>query len=236
VRAETRWIFAFFLAFIPSSPGRRQTQLNEPKSQFSNSNSNLRQNCLGKTNAPASSSGVVHAAGSFPRLPSTSPVRTSFLAIDGPRLGLRLPCRQTPSPPHSIATCAGNERERCWRLFPFQTTRHRWSRPGISTARPTISDAPPPPRRAIMDVEMVPPGQPTMVNVPPPQHAQLGQDQGMSPDQPHSEGGPPGVIRRRAPIACRRCVCVSNCSFVSCGFCPSRLAAGWLRCVRIPAA
>jgi hypothetical protein len=192
----------------------------------------VRQNCLGKTNTPASSSGVVHAAGSFPRLPSTSPVRTSFLAIDGPRLGLRLPCRQTPSPPHSIATCAGNERERCWSLFRFQTTRHRWSRP-----RHLNGPYAPPPRRAVMNVEMVPPGQqPTMVSVPPPQPAQLGQDQGMSPDQPHSEGGPSGVIRRRAPIACRRCVCVSNCSFVSCGLCPSRPAAGWLRCVRMPAA
>ena len=137
VRAETRWIFAFSWPSFPKAPSDSTQRAHFSNSNL-NSNSHVRQNCLGKTNAPASSSGVVHAAGSFPRLPSTSPVRTSFVAIDGPRLGLDCPAGNTPSPPHSIATCAGNERESvCWSLFPFQTTRHRWSRPGISTARPT---------------------------------------------------------------------------------------------------
>ncbi|KAK4155157.1 hypothetical protein C8A00DRAFT_42210 [Chaetomidium leptoderma] len=48
-----------------------------------------------------------------------------------------------------------------------------------------------------MDVEMEPPGPSTVPQMPPPPH--------MGSDQLQPEGAPGAVIRRRAPIACRRC-------------------------------
>jgi hypothetical protein len=148
--------------------------------------------------APAPRDPSVQAAGnSPPAVDKAQPAAELVLAIDGLRLGVNCPAGNTHSPRPTCPRRLSGKDSRLRGFLEFLRSRRQdacWV-PGSVLDGPFGRAAS---QRAGMDVEMEPPGPPM---VPPP--PDLSPEQQLQP-----EGAQSAVIRRRAPIACRRCVCV----------------------------